>query len=66
METTFGLPRYRFPPTEGVIEQVVTFCREAIDDGHVPCAAGLLTRQGPGNIVLTQSSRRCYTAPFIG
>src|SRR6266545_1489528 len=23
METTFGLPRYRFPPTERVVEQVV-------------------------------------------
>ena len=24
METTFGLPRYQFPPTEKVIEQIVT------------------------------------------
>jgi DNA ligase-1 len=40
METTFGLPRYRFPPTERVIEQVVTFCRETIDDGYVPVLLG--------------------------
>jgi DNA ligase-1 len=40
METTFGLPRYRFPPTEQVIEQVVSFCRETIDDGHVPVLLG--------------------------
>jgi ATP-dependent DNA ligase I len=40
METTFGLPRYRFPPTERVIEQVITFCRETIDDGHVPVLLG--------------------------
>jgi DNA ligase-1 len=40
METTFGLPRYRFPPTEQVIEQVVTFCSETIDDGHVPVLLG--------------------------
>jgi DNA ligase-1 len=40
METTFGLPRYRFPPTERVIEQLVTFCRETIDDGHVPVLLG--------------------------
>ena len=33
METTFGLPRYRFPPTEQVIDQIVTFCRETMDDG---------------------------------
>jgi DNA ligase-1 len=40
METTFGLPRYRFPPTEQVINQVVTFCRETIDDGQVPVLLG--------------------------
>ena len=40
METTFGLPRYRFPPTEQVIEQVVAFCREAIDDDQVPVLLG--------------------------
>ncbi len=40
METTFGLPRYRFPPTERVIEQMVTFCRETIDDGQVPVLLG--------------------------
>ncbi len=40
METTFGLPRYRFPPTEQVIEQVVTFCRETIDDDQVPVLLG--------------------------
>ena len=36
METTFGLPRYRLPPTEKVIDQIISFCREAIDDGSVP------------------------------
>ncbi|HEV8619003.1 MAG TPA: MBL fold metallo-hydrolase RNA specificity domain-containing protein [Candidatus Udaeobacter sp.] len=40
METTFGLPRYRFPPTDQVIEQVVTFCRETIDDDQVPVLLG--------------------------
>ena len=40
METTFGLPRYRFPPTELVIDQIVTFCRETIDDGQVPVLLG--------------------------
>jgi ATP-dependent DNA ligase I len=40
METTFGLPRYRFPPTEQVVAEVVSFCREAIDDGHVPVLLG--------------------------
>ncbi len=40
METTFGLPRYRFPPTEQVIDQIVNFCRETIDDGQVPVLLG--------------------------
>jgi DNA ligase 1 len=40
METTFGLPRYRFPSTEQVIEQVVTFCQETINDDQVPVLLG--------------------------
>ena len=40
METTFGLPRYRFPPTDTVINQIVVFCQETIDDGGVPVLLG--------------------------
>ena len=40
METTFGLPRYRFPPTEQVIDQIVAFCRETIENGQVPVLLG--------------------------
>jgi DNA ligase-1 len=40
METTFGLPRYRFPPTEQVINQIILFCQETIDDGEVPVLLG--------------------------
>jgi DNA ligase 1 len=40
METTFGLPRYRFPPAEQVIDQMVAFCREAIDTGNVAVLLG--------------------------
>jgi len=40
METTFGLPHYRFPPTEQVIDEIVTFCRETIDNGRVPVLLG--------------------------
>ncbi|MBV9618868.1 MAG: DNA ligase, partial [Verrucomicrobia bacterium] len=40
METTFGLSRYQFPPTEKVIEQIVAFARDAIDDGAVPVLLG--------------------------
>jgi DNA ligase-1 len=40
METTFGLPRYRFPPTEQVIEQIVAFCRDALESGATPVLLG--------------------------
>jgi len=40
METTFGLPRYQFPPTEQVIAQIVAFCRDAIEEDAVPVLLG--------------------------
>jgi len=40
METTFGQPHYRFPPTEEVVDQIVAFCREALEDGAVPVLFG--------------------------
>ena len=40
METTFGLPRYRFPPTEEVIAQIVAFCRDALEENAVPVLLG--------------------------
>jgi DNA ligase-1 len=40
METTFGLPRYVFPPAEETIARVVQFCREALEDGVTPVLLG--------------------------
>jgi len=40
METTFGVPRYRFPPMEQAINQIIAFCRETLDDGGVPVLLG--------------------------
>src|ERR1700730_17868289 len=40
METTFGLPRYQFPPSEQVIAQIVAFARDAIEDDAVPVLLG--------------------------
>ena len=40
METTFGLPRYRFPPTVDILADMVKFCREALEDGVVPVLFG--------------------------
>lgn len=36
METTFGLPRYVFPPEQEVIAALVAFCRQAIAEGATP------------------------------
>ncbi len=40
METTYGLPRYRLPPTELVVQQIIAFCREALEDGATPVLLG--------------------------
>jgi len=36
METTFGLPRYVFPPAAQVIDAIANFCRETLADGVTP------------------------------
>jgi hypothetical protein len=36
METTFGLPRYVFPPEAEVVAQLIAFCQQAICDGSTP------------------------------
>ena len=40
METTFGLPRYCFPPTDQVVAQIVAFCRDALEENAVPVLLG--------------------------
>jgi len=40
METTYGLPKYRLPPTAQVIAQMVAFCQDALEDGAVPVLLG--------------------------
>ena len=40
METTFGLPMFRFPPTAVVIEQMLRWVRETLDEGEIPVLVG--------------------------
>src|SRR5215831_1521739 len=40
METTYGLPKYQFPPTEQVISNLTKFCVETLEDRHVPILFG--------------------------
>jgi DNA ligase-1 len=40
METTYGLPQYVFPPAAQVIEELLRFCLETLEDGLVPILFG--------------------------
>lgn len=40
METTYGLPKFVFPPTEKVVGDILRFCLEALEDGEVPVLLG--------------------------
>jgi Cft2 family RNA processing exonuclease len=40
METTYGLPRYVFPPTGQVLAQIAAFCRQALAEGTTPVLYG--------------------------
>ena len=40
METTYGLPRYKFPPAEKTIARIISFCRETLAAGAVPVLLG--------------------------
>ncbi len=40
METTFGLPKYRFPPTGEVMAEMVRFCAECLEERETPVLLG--------------------------
>ncbi len=40
METTYGRPQYQFPPSNEVIQGVIRFCREALDNDETPVLLG--------------------------
>jgi DNA ligase-1 len=40
METTYGLPKYIFPPVEQVIGELMKFCLEALEEDLVPILFG--------------------------
>ncbi len=40
METTYGLPRYVFPPAEEIVSQMIAFCRETLEENAVPILLG--------------------------
>lgn len=40
METTYGLPKYRMPPTDETLAHMVEFCRDALAENAVPVLLG--------------------------
>src|SRR4051812_18205859 len=40
METTYGQRKYRFPPTAEIIQGIIRFCREALDNDETPVLLG--------------------------
>jgi len=40
METTYGLPRYVFPPFEEVMAQILKFCIETLEENSIPILLG--------------------------
>jgi len=46
METTFGLPRYDFPPNPTVFAEVAAFCRETLREGCTPVLYGYSLGRG--------------------
>ncbi len=40
METTYGLPKYIFPPVEQVIAELTKFCLETLEENLVPILFG--------------------------
>jgi DNA ligase 1 len=40
METTYGLPRYQFPPTEETLGAMIKFCHETLEEGETPVLFG--------------------------
>jgi len=64
METTYGLPRYRLPPTYEVVAQIVAFCREAIESGEVPVLLGYSL--GKAQEILCALDGACLTPMLHG
>lgn len=40
METTYGLPHYRFPPSGETLAEILKFCVETLEEGGVPILLG--------------------------
>jgi DNA ligase 1 len=66
METTYGLPKFVFPPTEQVVGQITKFCRETIEEGAVPILFGYSLGKAQEILAaLTKSELRVVLHPSV-
>ena len=40
IETTYGIPRYTFPPVSEVIQDIIGFCKDTLENGETPVLFG--------------------------
>jgi len=78
METTFGLPRYVFPPVEEIAAAMVRFARETLAGGQIPILLGyslgkaqeiLAAMRESGHPIMLHSAVKTMTellAPHLG
>ncbi|MBV9390688.1 MAG: DNA ligase, partial [Verrucomicrobia bacterium] len=66
METTYGLPKYVFPPTDRVIHALIKFCIEAVEENQVPVLFGYSLGKAQEILAaLNQSNLRILLHPAV-
>ncbi|MDF1862378.1 MAG: ATP-dependent DNA ligase [Verrucomicrobiales bacterium] len=63
METTFGIPKFRLPPSAEVLDTMTKFARETIEDGETP--AFLAYSLGKAQEILLSISERAPELKFL-
>ncbi|MEM1294145.1 MAG: ATP-dependent DNA ligase [Verrucomicrobiota bacterium] len=63
METTYGIPKYRLPPNEEVVEDMVRFVRESLEEGTTPMLAAYSL--GKAQEVMMALGRRAPELQFL-
>ena len=56
-ETTFGLPKYVFPPEHEIQEQILNFVRSSIDDGETPILFGYSLGKAQEAVALLEKNK---------
>jgi putative mRNA 3-end processing factor len=66
LESTFGLPRYVFPPKAETLDRVRRFCDDALSDGVTPVLLGYSLGKAQEILAyLAGTGRRCRVHPVV-